>query len=201
MLKNILGSIVFVVVVLALINFIGDAMVDPATSPQSPSPLKAEIQASTPEPAAEQAAKPEPAKESDAAPEAEQPEEVEPEAVEPKIVEPKEIERTAALAGDADAGKNIFRKKCMGCHTAAKNEPDRTGPNLWGVVGRKKGASPEYRYSTPMKALGGVWNETDILGFIAGPRTFLPDTKMTFAGIKNEQERADILAFLNTLKD
>lgn len=191
MLKNILGSIVFVVGVLALINFIGDAMVDPATSPQSPSPLKAEIQAPAPESA----------KEPDAAPEAVQPEEIEPEAVEPKIVEPKEIERTIALAGDADAGKNIFRKKCMGCHTAAKGEPDRTGPNLWGVVGREKGASPEYRYSTPMKAMGGVWNEADILGFIAGPRTFLPDTKMTFAGIKNEQERADTLAFLNTLKD
>ncbi|MCR4378436.1 MAG: cytochrome c family protein [Rhodospirillales bacterium] len=191
MLKNILGSIVFVVVVLALINFIGDAMVDPATSPQSPSPLKAEIQAPTPESA----------KVSDAAPEADQPEEVEPEAVEPKVVEPQETERTIAMAGDAAAGKNIFRKKCMGCHTATKGEPDRTGPNLWDVVGRKKGASPEYRYSTPMKALGGVWNEADILGFIAGPRTFLPDTKMTFAGIKNEQERADILAFLNTLKD
>lgn len=191
MLKNVLGSIVFVVVVLALINFIGDAMVDPATSPQPPSPLKAEVQAPRP---SEAMPTPE-------AVQANQPEEIEPETVEPKVIEPKEVERTIALAGNADEGKNIFRKKCMGCHTAAKGEPDRTGPNLWGVVGREKGASEGYRYSAPMKALGGVWNEADILGFIAGPRTFLPDTKMTFAGIKNEQERADILAFLNTLKD
>jgi cytochrome c len=52
-----------------------------------------------------------------------------------------------------------------------------------------------------MKTLGGTWGEADILGFIAGPRTFLPDTKMTFAGLKNDKDRADVLAYLLTLKD
>jgi len=193
MLKNVLVSIVFVVAVIALINFIGDTVVNPATAPQTPRPLTAKVTTQAAEQAAMSETAPEAApelgKEPVAAPEADEADEAD------------EAELTAAIAGDADAGKNIFRKKCMGCHTAAKGEPNRTGPNLWDIVGREKGASEGYRYSTPMKALGGAWSEADILGFIAGPRTFLPDTKMTFAGIKNEQERADILAYLKTLKD
>jgi cytochrome c len=197
MLKNVLVSIVFVVAVIALINFIGDVVVNPATAPQTPRPLTAEVTTQAAEQAAMSEAAPELApetapelgKEPVAAPEADEADEAD------------EAELTAAIAGDADAGKSMFRKKCMGCHTAAKGEPNRTGPNLWDIVGREKGASEGYRYSTPMKALGGAWSEADILGFIAGPRTFLPDTKMTFAGIKNEQDRADILAYLKTLKD
>lgn len=187
MLKNIIGSIVFVVVVFALISFIGDTMVSPTTVAQKPRPLTAEVQVAPAKTAAPQPT---------SAPEtAEAPEEA------PEEAMPSAAEQALALVGDAAKGKKTFRKKCMGCHTPDKGEADRTGPNLWGIVGREKGASENFRYSASLRAMGGVWSEADILGFIAGPRTFLPDTKMTFAGLKKAQDRADIVAYLNTLKD
>ena len=187
MLKNLLGSIVFTIAVLALVNFIGDAMVKPITAPQPQASADAEPAA---EPVAEVAPEPAPEPAAEPAPAAEAP-----------AVEAAATAVADAGMGDADAGFKTFRKKCMGCHTVAKGESDRTGPNLWGIVGKAKAASEGYRYSASLVSLGGVWSEADLVAFMAGPRTFLPDTKMTFPGLKKEQDRADILAFLNTLKD
>lgn len=166
MLKNIIGSIVFTVAALALINFIGDAMVNPATAPHAPSPLQAEVQAPVKAPTAEPV-----------------------------------VAAANSMAGDAAAGKKTFRKKCMGCHTVGKTDSNRTGPNLWAIVGKEIGIAEGYRYSKPMRALGGVWGEKELMGFIAGPRTYLPDTKMTFAGLKKEKDRLNVVAYLATLKD
>lgn len=184
MLKNILGSLVFTVAVFVVVNFIGDVMVNPATAPHQSNLKVAEVQ---PAPA------PEPVQETAAPAQA-------PEAPTPQAAAPV-VEQATAMAGDVDAGSNIFRKKCLSCHTAGKDEANRTGPNLWGIVDKPKGASEGYRYSKNMSAMGGVWTTEDISAFIAGPRTFLPDTKMTFAGLKNEQDRANVLAYLKTLKD
>lgn len=192
MLKNILGSLVFTVAVFVVVNFIGDVMVNPATAPHQGNLKVAEVQpAPAPEPVQETAA---PAQ----APEAPAPQAAAPDAA-PDAA--PVVEQATAMAGDVDAGGNIFRKKCLSCHTAGKDEANRTGPNLWGIVDKPKGASEGYRYSKNMNALGGVWTTEDISAFIAGPRTFLPDTKMTFAGLKNEQDRANVLAYLKTLKD
>jgi len=179
MLKNILGSIVFTAAVFALVNFIGNAMVNPVTAPHQPRAIKAQAQPQAQVPAQAQ---------------------TETKAVAAPAAQP--ATQVAAMAdGDADDGKKTFRRKCMGCHTVDKGGADRTGPNLWGIIGKEKGIAEGYRYSTPMKALGGVWSEAEIKAFIAGPRTFLPDTKMTFAGLKKEEDRADIIAYLKTLKD
>lgn len=186
MLKNILGAIVFTAAVFALVNFIGDAMVNPTIAPQSQRVASSEAPAKPAAPVAK------------AAPVAA------PKTVAKTVAETAPVaapEQVAALAGDAVKGKKVFRRKCMGCHTVGKGEADRTGPNLWAIVGRDKGASEGYRYSKPMMATGGVWSEADLLGFIAGPRTFLPDTKMTFAGVKKEADRVNILAYLKALKD
>lgn len=169
MLKNIIGSIVFTVAVLALINFIGNAMVNPANAPQAPSPVQAEVQAKVQVPVK----------------------------AEPAPV----IAAVSTIAGDVAAGKKTFRRKCLGCHTMGKGDPNRTGPNLWGIVGKETGIAEGYRYSTPMRALGGVWGVKELMGFIAGPRTYLPDSKMTFAGIKKEKDRLNLVAYLATLKD
>ena len=180
MLKNIIGSIVFTVAALALINFIGDAMVNPANAPHAPTPLQAEVQAPV-------KAEPAPI--------------VEP-AVEAAAVAAAPVVAAAVnVAGDAAAGKKTFRRKCMGCHTVGKGDANRTGPNLWGIVGKETGVAEGYRYSKPMRALGGVWGPKELTGFIAGPRTYLPDTKMTFAGLKNEKDRLNVVAYLTTLKD
>lgn len=191
MLRNIVGALVFTVSVLALINFIGDMMVNPATAPHQPRPLRAEVVT----PAAETPAQEEAQEE--AAPAAT---EAEAEAAPPPAQEAAQ-EMAAAVTGDAAKGASTFKGKCMSCHTAGKGEPDRTGPNLWGIVGRARASSEGFRYSTTMKAMGGTWSEADINSFIAGPRTFVPDTKMTFAGLKKAEDRANVIAYLKTLKD
>ncbi|TCS65034.1 c-type cytochrome [Varunaivibrio sulfuroxidans] len=107
---------------------------------------------------------------------------------------------TALVAGDPVRGKKIFRK-CIGCHSFAKGDRVRTGPNLWGIVGRKKASAEGFKYSLAFKALTGVWTPEDIDALITNPRVFASGTKMTFAGLKNSQDRADVIAFLSTLKD
>ena len=186
MLKNILGSIVFTAAVFALVNFIGNAMVNPATAPHQPRPLKAAVQA---QPQVQAQTETKAVAEAAPAPEATAP------AAQPAT-------QVAAMADDDDdAGKKLFRRKCMGCHTVDKDGANRTGPNLWNIIGKEKAIAEGYRYSTPMKALGGVWSAAEVAAFIARPRVFVPDTKMTFAGLKKEEDRANLVAYLNTLKD
>lgn len=108
------------------------------------------------------------------------------------------------VAGDQDplkAGYSLFKRRCLGCHTSDKGAPNRTGPNLWGIVNRPKGQSEGYRYSQQLRMLGGVWTEAEIITFMASPRSLIKDTKMTFNGIKVEKDRNNILLFLKTLKD
>lgn len=183
MLKNVVGSLIFTVSALLLINFIGDVVTHKAAT--SPPEMSAQMPEATPEaaqPAPEPAAAPAP--------------EPEPEP------QPEPVSTVSAPAdGDAEAGKSTFRRKCMSCHTVDKGGKNRTGPNLWGIVGRDRAAAENFRYSNTMKLLGGTWSETEIGSFIAGPRTFLPDTKMTFAGLKDATDRANVLAYLKTLTD
>ena len=113
----------------------------------------------------------------------------------------KAVVKAEARVVDANKGFSSFKRKCMGCHTINKGAPNRTGPNLWGIVDRAKGDVDGYRYSRNLKALGGVWTEADLSSFIAGPRVMVPDTKMTTRGLKTEADRLDIIAFLKTLKD
>ena len=176
MLKNIIGSIVFAVAVVALVNFVGDVMVNPATAPNqgrmvAPEPaMKAEDTINT-------------GAQVDAAKAA-------------KVVDP-----AAAAASMVASGQKIFKRKCASCHTFQKGEPNRTGPNLWAVIGREKGIMDGFRYSSALKAKGGVWSEGELNSFIAGPRTFIPDTKMTFAGLKKETDRIEVIAYIKTLTD
>ena len=78
--------------------------------------------------------------------------------------------------------------------------PNRVGPNLWGVVGRPKGSEAGFDYSAAMKAKGGNWTIDDLNQFLTSPKTFVPGTKMTFAGLPKIQDRADVIGYLQTLK-
>ena len=107
-----------------------------------------------------------------------------------KLLQTASVEKGAAAA-----------KKCAACHTFEKGGPNRVGPNLWGVVGRPKASEAGFTYSDAMKKKGGNWTIDDLSEFLISPRTFAPGTKMTFVGLPKGSERADVIAYLNTLSD
>jgi cytochrome c len=92
-------------------------------------------------------------------------------------------------------------KKCAACHTFAKGEPNKVGPNLYGIVGDHKGEGRGFNFSAAMKAKGGTWTIDDLDKFIDNPKGFVPGTAMGFAGIQKGSERADVIAYLNSLSD
>jgi cytochrome c len=109
------------------------------------------------------------------------------------------VEQVLASA-DVTRGENSA-KKCAACHTLNKGGQTLVGPNLWGVVGRPKASEPGFNYSAALKAKGGNWTFDELYHFIANPRADIPGTAMTFPGIPRPNERADVIAYLNTLSD
>src|SRR5579884_4142720 len=102
---------------------------------------------------------------------------------------------------DADKGKTIA-KQCQACHTFEKGGPNRVGPNLWNIVDSPRGEDRNgFNFSQAMKSKGGKWTFDELFKFLESPRDYIPGTAMTFAGIKNPQQRADVIAFLDTLSD
>lgn len=120
---------------------------------------------------------------------------------------PEVIPPVGPLLAKADvaAGKATF-KVCMTCHTDEKGGPNRIGPNLWGVVGRKKASEPGFSYSEAMKKFAAdskspVWTFEEINDFVIHPQKTVPGTKMTFVGLKKADERANVIAYLRTQSD
>jgi cytochrome c len=101
--------------------------------------------------------------------------------------------------GNADQGKALFTKTCGICHTAEEGK-NKIGPSLFGVVGREAAKVPNYTYSDAMKNSKKTWTPQELDTYIADPRQVVPGTKMIFAGLKKENERDDVIAYLETLK-
>jgi len=108
----------------------------------------------------------------------------------------------AQLMANADPKRGeVAAKKCAACHTFEKGGPNRVGPNLFGVVGEPRGQGRNgFNFSAAMKGKTGNWSLDDLNHFIMSPKAFVPGTAMSFAGITKDSERADILAYLNSLK-
>ena len=102
---------------------------------------------------------------------------------------------SAALAQDVAAGKTSFNK-CMACHAIGAGARNKVGPELNGLDGRKSGTAPDYSYSDANKNSGITWNKDQFLDYIKDPKAKIPNTKMAFAGIKNEKEINDLWAFI-----
>jgi len=106
---------------------------------------------------------------------------------------------TAAYAdGDAVAGKKVFNQ-CAVCHSP---QPNKTiiGPSLFGVVGRHSASLPGYSYSDAMKAADKTWDAATLDAYLTNPAKMVPGTKMTFAGLSKAEDRANVIAYLETLK-
>jgi len=114
---------------------------------------------------------------------------------------PKEEPLPVRLAkASVEKGQSIA-KQCQACHNFAKGGPNLVGPNLYGVVDRPRASHPGFNYSAAMKGKGGNWNYDELDKFLTDPRGYISGTAMTFAGIKNDQQRADVIDFLHTLSD
>ena len=97
--------------------------------------------------------------------------------------------------GDLANGKKVFAV-CKSCHTIVPGGANMTGPNLYGMFGRKPGTSEGYKYSEVVKAATFTWDAEHLDKWLASPKTFMPGTKMSFVGVKDAKDRIDLIAYL-----
>ncbi len=110
---------------------------------------------------------------------------------------------TAHADGDVAAGAKVFKSSCVRCHTIDEGGKNKVGPNLFGVFGATAGtrvASFAKRHSKAMKGSGVVWDEKSLDGFLENPRKFMAKNRMTFPGVKKEEDRENLIAYLKAAK-
>jgi cytochrome c len=104
----------------------------------------------------------------------------------------------AAQDGNAENGEDVF-KKCRACHDVGPDAKNKVGPLLNGIIGRTSGTVEGFNYSDANKEAGAkglVWSEAELLKYLEAPLTYMPKNKMAFAGLKDEQDRKDVIAYL-----
>lgn len=106
----------------------------------------------------------------------------------------------AHAAGNAENGEKVFKRSCTACHIATKDGAKRLGPPLFGIVGRKSGSVEGFRYTEANKSANVTWTPDVLNTYLTDPKKMIPGTTMAFVGIKNDAERADLIAYLETLK-
>ena len=113
----------------------------------------------------------------------------------------KKIDIAAVMAlGDVVSGEKIF-KKCAACHSINQGGANKIGPALYNVVGRKIGGVADYKYSKALALYGKEWTFEELNGFLKKPATYLKGTKMSYAGLRKEEDRASIIKYLNQNSD
>ena len=116
-----------------------------------------------------------------------------------EVVEKIDIAAIMAL-GDVTAGEKIF-KKCAACHSINKNGGNKIGPALYNVVGRAVGGATDYKYSKALASYKKEWTFEELNGFLTKPSSYLKGTKMSYAGLRKEKDRASVIKYLNQKSD
>ena len=107
-----------------------------------------------------------------------------------------DIKEILAL-GDVTHGEKVF-KKCSACHMIASGGKNMIGPNLWSVIGRTAGSVNDYKYSKAMVAYGKEWTFEEMNSYLIKPQAYVKGTKMAFAGLRKEKDRASVILFMNS---
>ena len=102
--------------------------------------------------------------------------------------------------GSIEHGEKVF-KRCSACHMIAAGGKNMIGPNLWSVIGKKTGVASGYKYSKALAAYGKDWTFAEMNGFLIKPSAHIKGTKMAFAGLKKEKDRASVILFMNSKSD
>ena len=118
-----------------------------------------------------------------------------------KASEIEEIDISALLAmGNVEHGEKVF-KKCSACHVVNKGGENKIGPVLYGVLGRQVAALSDYKYSKAMAAYDKTWTFEEMNGYLRKPQSYIKGTKMAFAGLRKEKDRASVILYLNQNSD
>ena len=115
---------------------------------------------------------------------------------ETKVIEVVDIKALLAM-GDMAHGEKVF-KKCTACHMIAADGKNKIGPNLWGVIGRKAGSITDYKYSKAMVAYAKEWTFEEMNSYLIKPQAYIKGTKMAFAGLRKEKDRASVILYMNS---
>ena len=116
-----------------------------------------------------------------------------------KADEEKKVVNIADLLamGDVAHGEKVF-KKCSACHMINDGGKNMIGPNLWGVIGRKAGSIGDYKYSKAMIAYAKEWSFEEMNAYLIKPQAYIKGTKMAFAGLRKEKDRASVILYMNS---
>ena len=107
---------------------------------------------------------------------------------------------TLLINASLEKGENLY-KKCGSCHNYQKNAPSKVGPNLWNIINRPKGIIEGFAYSASLVEFGGKWTYEELAKFLYKPKDYINGTKMNFAGLKNAEDRANIIFWLRQQSD
>ena len=116
-----------------------------------------------------------------------------------KVVEAVDIKALLAM-GNLAHGEKVF-KKCTACHMIAAGGKNMIGPNLWSVIGRQAGIVSDYKYSKAMIAYGKEWTFEEMNSYLIKPQAYVKGTKMAFAGLRKEKDRASVILYMNSKSD
>lgn len=117
------------------------------------------------------------------------------------VVHPDPARAQRIASADPAAGERLTQQLCRACHTFNRSGMLRVGPNLWDIVGAPKARVEGFGYSAALTRAGGVWSEGELDRFLSDPHGVMPGNSMSFEGLRNAEQRADLIGYLRTLHD